>query len=285
METWIVFAILSAFFAGLYSFALKIVAQFKLDPEKAIFISSLICVVLSIFALIFTHASFLLWKSIIVLAFINGAAYYVASITRIHSLHYIHTTIYFPIYKTLGPIFATIVGVFYFHDQLSQLEIIGIILGIIVPLLLISKSEDKIQENLMKGLWFLLIGAIMTTLSISAGKYLNTQVLNQEVYLFLTYIFISIIAFFRFLHQKKLNTSFNKKYFLHVATLAGVAQFFGFYTFVKAMEGDLSVAFTINAFSILIPIVLSVWFFKEHMDFKKGFVIALSILSIIFFVF
>jgi uncharacterized membrane protein len=50
------------------------------------------------------------------------------------------------------------------------------------------------------------------------------------------------------------------------------------------MEWNLAIVSTITSFSILIPIVLSVIFYKEKMTYKKAFVIFLSIISIILFI-
>jgi uncharacterized membrane protein len=66
--------------------------------------------------------------------------------------------------------------------------------------------------------------------------------------------------------------------------LIGIFHFLAFMTFQKALTGNLAVVFTINSFSILIPIILSIIFYKDHFNKKKAFVIALSIVSIILFI-
>jgi multidrug transporter EmrE-like cation transporter len=63
-----------------------------------------------------------------------------------------------------------------------------------------------------------------------------------------------------------------------------VFHYTSFYCFTRALEGNLAVVFTINSFAILIPIILSIIFYKDHFNFKKAFVIALSIVSIILFI-
>ena len=57
-----------------------------------------------------------------------------------------------------------------------------------------------------------------------------------------------------------------------------------FLTFTKAVEWNLAIVYTINSFSILVPIILSVIFYKEEMTYKKAFVIFLSVISMLLFI-
>jgi len=55
------------------------------------------------------------------------------------------------------------------------------------------------------------------------------------------------------------------------------------YFIIKATEVSLAISYTINSFYILIPIILSILIYKEHMNLRKGIAIVLSLLAIIFF--
>ena len=57
----------------------------------------------------------------------------------------------------------------------------------------------------------------------------------------------------------------------------------GIFFIFKATEVSLSISYTINSFYILIPIILSMIIYKEHMNLRKGVAIVLSLLAIIFF--
>ena len=72
---------------------------------------------------------------------LSGFLYLLVDGLRIKSLTYIDTAIFFPIYKALGPAMVTLAGVFIFFENLSRLELLGIVLGITVPLMLIHRSE------------------------------------------------------------------------------------------------------------------------------------------------
>jgi multidrug transporter EmrE-like cation transporter len=109
------------------------------------------------------------------------------------------------------------------------------------------------------------------------------------------FVFVSAIAgiltswlsykWFKKQHNKKgIDEKYTTKNIYSFAFVLGFFNITSFYAFAKAMEGNLAVAFTINSFSILIPIILSIIFYKDHFDMKKGFVIALSIVSILLFI-
>ncbi|MCA9487000.1 EamA family transporter [Candidatus Woesearchaeota archaeon] len=68
-----------------------------------------------------------------------------------------------------------------------------------------------------------------------------------------------------------------------IGMLNGVFYFLMFYFFTLALKGNLAVVYTINSFSLLVPIILSIFIYKEHFDMKKGIAIALTILSLFFF--
>jgi uncharacterized membrane protein len=53
---------------------------------------------------------------------------------------------------------------------------------------------------------------------------------------------------------------------------------------ILALEGNMAVVYTINSFSILITVLLSVFFFKEHFNFKKALAVIASVLAGVFFI-
>jgi drug/metabolite transporter (DMT)-like permease len=58
-----------------------------------------------------------------------------------------------------------------------------------------------------------------------------------------------------------------------------------FGTFMKALSlSPLSLLYTIHAHYILIPIIFSVFYYKEHIDRKKVFAVFLSMIAIAFLI-
>jgi drug/metabolite transporter (DMT)-like permease len=287
MENWIILAIIFSFAAGMFSFTLKIAA------EKGIPASRLMMHVYSwgvLFSFLLFYNSFQIGDimSVVIFAFLHQFFYYLAIITRVRSLEHIDSTIYFPLYKTIGPIIILIVSFLFFHESLNVSGWIGVILGIVTSMLLISKKESHRQGNLSKGLILMFVGTLLTTLTVMVGKIVRTGDFNIELYILLSMCFGLLLSLITFLRPFKIQErsslgSKNKKIYL-LGFLSGIALFGTIYSFTLALEGHTAIVYTINSFSILIPVLLSVFFFKEHFNIKKGAAILSSILAGIFFI-
>ncbi len=63
--------------------------------------------------------------------------------------------------------------------------------------------------------------------------------------------------------------------------VSGTLGFFATYTLLQALlSGLVSIVYVIVAHYILIPIVLSVWWYGEHINFRKVAAIVLSLVAI-----
>ncbi|MCA9459331.1 MAG: EamA family transporter [Nanoarchaeota archaeon] len=281
MESWFLFALLSAIFAGLFNFMLKISAEKNHNSSLVILYSYLSGLTISGIFLSFNLENLDSLLFIIFLAFINSLFYFFATLTRIESLKYIDTTIYFPLYKTFSPIFIALISYFIFTENLTRFEFIGIISGILVPLLLINQAENKKQKNMKKGLIYLLIGIIFVLITTSTGKIIMEKDLNLYIYIFFTPLFGLVFSYFTY--KKTYNENHSSHKLKRIGILNGFFYFIMFYTFTLSMKGNLAIVYTINSFSLLIPILLSVFIYKEHFDKKKTLAIILTILSLYFF--
>ncbi|MDQ7022206.1 MAG: EamA family transporter [Candidatus Gracilibacteria bacterium] len=221
----------------------------------------------------------------ILLAILNTIFYFLSTIYRVKSLDNMDTTLVFPLYKTFSPILITIISLFIFGESLNFKETLGIIVGIIVPLLLITKTENNIQKNLKLGIIFVIATSIFGAISNGFNKAIYNFEINVDLFVLLSLIagtFISIFSYKVF--DKKEKKLYSKKGIYKFGVLLGFFHFMSFYTFTLAVKGNLAIAYTINSFSILIPIILSVIFYKENMTYKKAFVIFLSIISMLLFI-
>ena len=142
---WFIFALLSAVFGGLQSFAQKVAAHERHDTSLMSAVSALIS---SLLALVFfvitapgTEISSTLWW----LGLASGFLFIGFSITRLESLQFIDAAIFFPLYKVLGPALVAAIGIFFLKDVVALPELIGIALSCLVPLLLLSRHENHRQ--------------------------------------------------------------------------------------------------------------------------------------------
>ncbi len=287
MELWFVYALLSALSAGLLTFLFKVAAVKNHNGSivmmyaygtLALFSSG----VLLASGAFFSNAIFL----VVLIGVAVGVSFALSNIAKVASLRYIDTAIMFPIYKTLGPIVVTIIGFFAFGERFSMYEMFGIAAGVIVPLMLLHKSEKSRQNNLSAGLLYMLLALAFSFVGVIFQKIVSDTQMNLWIFLAATGYSGSIASFgLYYWRQKQINFPLIfSRTMLSLGIVAGLLEVGATYGFMKALEGgQLAVAYTILSFYILIPIVLAVWFYKEHMNLRKGVAIALSILAIIFF--
>lgn len=289
MENYIFWSILSALVGGLYTFTHKVIAERNYDTNLSNIYGYSTATVLAFFYCISVWAfqvSLQQFLYTLVFAFINLAFFYFSILTRVESMKNIDTVIFFPLYKTFWPIIITLVSILGFSEVLSPKEALGIITGITVPLLLITKTEHRIQKNLYLWISLVIVTALATSISSVAVKMVYIFQGNSDLFLFLGLLFWIIFSssFYHFRSKKHIHKAYKKEGIIPFSIIAWVLHFWGFITFIKAMDGNLAIAFTINSFSILIPIILSIIFYKEHFNFRKGCVIVLSIISILLFI-
>ncbi len=287
METWILYALASAFIGGFYAFSFKVIAQRNYDTYLSTIYSYGIATILSWLLLIYSGnipeigtVFFLVGF----MGFINIFFYSTSILTRVESMRNIDSVIFFPLYKTFWPIMVTTVSVFIFQEHLSWREIMGIIFGILVPLMLLTKSENHIQKNLWKGVIFVVITSILTSISSIIPKFIHVWNYDIELFIFTSFLFGMMFSVVGYLfHSKKSDKKYRTHQIAPFSMVVGMIHFLAFYTFMRAISGNLAIAFTINSFSILVPIILSIIFYGEHFNLKKGIVIGLSIISILLF--
>ena len=287
METWLIWAIVVIFVSWLHNFTLKIAAERNYDVSVINFYSYLIGVIFLGVYLIYDFKNIDFWNIYIIalLSFGNSLFFFLSMFSRVKAMKNVDTVIFFPLYKTFWPILVTIISLFFFKETLEINEIIWIIIWICVPLLLITSSENKRQKNLYLWIIFILITSVLTAFSGSMWKEIMVENLNIWLYLFIWSVFgliFSIISY-KFITNKNKN-KYNKKWLLKISLISWILHLLSFISFSLALVWNFAVVFTIASFSILIPIILSIIFYKDHFDFKKGLVIILSIISIIMFI-
>lgn len=287
MEAFIIWAIISAITSWLYNFWFKVITQRGYSTYYSTLWSYSVAAILSFW---FMFADGFSWfhnisiPLLIFFAFWNIFFFYLSVISRVESMKNIDNVIFYPLYKTFWPIWVTLVSLFYFWEALTGREALWIIAGICVPLLLITKSETKRQKNLVVGIIFMLLTAFLSTLSPIFVKLSNNAWYDTMTYVFLSFfIWIFFSYAWHMYEKKKLKKTMNQSGIYKFALIIGFFHFLTFYAFTKAFEGNIAIAFTINSFAILIPIILSIIFYGEHFDFRKWVVIVLSIISILLF--
>lgn len=285
MELWFIFAVASAVTGGLWSFINKIIAERGYDSFWLITWSSLFAALSSLILLLINGQTYVFWHESTLAALTIGSVFFASVVIRIEALKNIDAAIFFPIYKTLGPALAIIIGVTFFRESFSGFEWLGLILSLLVPILLISKSEKFRQKNLLNGLLLTLAVVFIAAATVSVSKYGSDTTLDQWFYLFLIEVFMFLTgACLLFSKRRTLLWTKPDREFMKTAFWMGLTKYASTACVILAFAsgGTLGIVYTINSLYILIPIVFSIIYYHEHWNVRKVMAIVLSVLALWF---
>jgi drug/metabolite transporter (DMT)-like permease len=287
MEIWFYLALASAVAGGIGAFTSKVVAVRNADIAVLNTYASVISAAI-LFCCTWYFAGFAsFWALSTVVAFVGAATYLFTLILKVSSLREIDSAIFFPLYKVSGPLFAIILGIIFFSESFSRTEWMGLTFSLLVPLMLITRSENMRQKNLARGIYLLLAAAVIGSISIALFKYGTDITHNVWLYLLVSDLFLAFSSVLVLLRKYKSGTLAHMKsettpQSLKLVGVMGLAQASGAATmiFAFAAGGALGIVYTINSLYILIPIILSIIFYNEHWNLRKAIAILLSMVAL-----
>lgn len=281
VENWFYWTLIATIFAGMHVFLQKVGSKRGYSSNLLNTYSTLISGLIGLIIIIWTGELYSVSWLILIVGTINGAIYLIGSGLRMEAMKYIDTTILLPLHKFLSPIFALFIGILFFGELFTTKEWIGIGLGILVPLLLISRSEKDRQNNLSKGLVFLTISAFIVATNAAVSK--EGVIFFNSVLMFATVSHLGSVPLGLIFHKvmnNKSNSSHHAfdKGLIKISFVCGIIQFISYYTFLYAFAagGPLAIVYTIHSLYIVIPIVMSIIIYNEHCNLRKVIAIVLS---------
>jgi len=225
MEIWLIYALLSLFFAWVQNFIFKVCAvrnyNVSIVNKYTYFVSAIFWFV---FFLIYFR-DYPIWNLKITLffAFLHSFFYSLSIFSRIKSMQNIDSVIFFPLYKTIWPILVTIISLLFFNETLTIKEVLWVIIGITVPLFLINNTENKIQKNLFLWVLFILVTAILTSISSSFNKEIMAWIYNFPLYIFASWVFWTIFSYITHYWNKKNNHKYNKNWVIKFSIFSWIS--------------------------------------------------------------
>lgn len=287
MEMWFILALVSAVMGGLYIFTTKVAAERNYDIVLLSTMSVVLAAITFFFVTLAVSDFHGVNRFMLMAVLVNAITYMWVNVLRHNAMQCMDTAIYYPIYKTLTPALTVLVGIFWFAETFTAVESVGLILGLLVPLLLITRSENTRQKDLGRGLRLLLFAAVLAVIATAFVKIGTDH--TDNTWLFITLIdsglavFGFMILFFQNNKQPlgaRLAASRDKK-FVALLLWMSVLQVISFSAFVFAIDaGPLGIIYTINSLYIIVPIVLSIIFYNEHWNVRKIVAIVLSVAAL-----
>ena len=285
METWFVAAVGGAVLAGVSNFFFKIVASRGYDAEAFSLWGGATSAILTGSAALLFHNSLLQVNFFTMLMLVSGIVAAFCGIMKVYALRHIDSTIFFPLFKLLAPGLAIIFGVTWFAESFTSAEWIGMLLGLTVPLLLITKAENGRQTNLKAGLILVLLtaltsafSAVLSKLVIDAGILVLVGLFYSSIGVFIgTVITITLKRGVRLTLNHIQTNSCIRTIFYGSLRAIFISFGFGLILYAYASGGTLAIVQTIHSMYILVPILLSIIFYNEHWNLQKAIAIILSV--------
>ena len=289
MEVWIIYALITSLWVGLYWFAQKIKAE---NPKQSdtgfIFYTYLIFLVTGLTWVYLTWESWVLYDyTAMTYSFWIMFLYTIVVKTRLLSLRYLSSSTYFINYRIFSSIWLLLLGMFVFSETISFKEILWVLVGFIVFYLLIEKKDNtESKKDLQRGFIFMFIWSICIAGLQSINKDFALSWLN--IYFLVLYsgffgiIFAILLKGKEKIYQIVEIQSWRQGVFLITSwiifSIATVTNNLAF------IWWDLAIVYKIISYSLFIPIILSIIFYKEQVSSKKLIAFALTVLSIFLFI-
>ena len=290
MELWFWFAVAGAVIGGAPSFIMKIAAQRKYNAELFIFSSAALTCIVMLPIAAWKGTAGINW-TILAIVTAGGMLSSLGGIFRINALKHIDTTIYYPLVKLLSPALAIAFGIVFFAESFTKIEWIGLMSGLLVPLLLITRAEEGRQNNLFKGLVLVAFTGFLSAIIAAINKY-GADIYGDVIWLLAGTSFGVLVGAFLFIVYKQGLSNFyshvkndTSKDMMYLASSRGVLILvsFGCILYAYSIGGTLAIVHTIHSLYILIPIVLSIIFYNEHWNIRKIVAVILSVTALAMF--
>lgn len=273
--------------AGISNFGFKIAAKNGFDAQTFTFYGGLTSILFAGLGLILLRPEGLQTVTLILITVSAGVLASQGNALKVLALRYIDTTIFFPLFKLFSPLLAIIFGIVFFAEQFDVREWIGIVLSLVVPLLLISKIENHRQQNLLMGLVFVMLVAMTSSVAAALNKYAIEIGMSEWATLwYLSWgIFVGTLTMIslklRTLPIRHVIDSTSVR-LVQSAVFRSVLISASFLCVLYAYGhgGGLGIVQTIHSLYIVIPIVLAVLIYQEHIDWKKVAAVVLSIAAL-----
>ena len=281
MEPWIIYGLIGATFMGIGNFYSKLITEKGINRNR-VFIYSMFSFTLVSFIFLLVNSSHLYASIFIaILALIRVATGIEKHLFSMESLKYIESSIYFPIHQIIHIFLVLIVGGVFFHEYLNIPQMIAVLLWIMIVLFLTDKENRSIQVDYKKGFLFLLISNVFLLTSSSINKYIAHIGFDIP-----TYIFISGLAgtlYVAFTKKDAFDTVEKEKKLQEMKVWFSRGLFFSIWylcVLYALQSWPFVLVQVLLILSILIPILLSIFFFDEKINNKKIWALLLFIAMI-----
>lgn len=227
---------------------------------------------------------------LVMLAGIQGVLYFLTTAMRLEALHTkIPAYVVFPIVKS-SVVFIVIMAAFLFDEWASLREpkqAGGIILAVTAMYLLLEWRRNIRSGGFDKGISYAVLAMLASGGAALLAKYTFVAIGEVSIFAFILISNATNLLLAGLMSRRSASPVSRQSYAIGVRSgvMMGLAGFGGLAAFLQAIQyGNLSVVASINALTILIPVLLSAWLYSERLTARKLVAVLFSIIALVLMV-
>jgi drug/metabolite transporter (DMT)-like permease len=282
MTNWYVLSLIALLCIGIQRFLYKVAAERKCNAAwvTASFMATVTLLSAAFFLL--SPETLPSLPFLLMVALINSSAFVIASITHIEALKRIPATVAYPLMR-FDTLIAVLFSIVFFGDRLSPWQGLGLLFALVAITLFAREIEGPRALLRGKAIGYCLVavgvlgGAVATISSKFAALYTNELAFMASSYLFGT---VFSLALGKTLQAGDVHRDPKDAFLMGV--VMGVANFVGFYSFLKALsQGPLSVIAAVTGMHFVISVILSVLIYREKLSWPRVIAIMATAIAVI----
>ncbi len=288
MELWFIYAIIASISIGINGYLIKLLADRKTDGAIVTFFQWLTYLLLWwIGNSVFGYSWFEMENMIVILFSLSIAIIIFLNLRiRVQALRYLSSSEYYIGYRIFTTIGLIVVGIAFFHESISLSQFFWLFLGSIAIALLLEEDRGLRHSRSWKKACMLLIVSVIAGVVIQIiGKIQWISSLPIPTMLFYQWIMMMLISsvFDRkkitvFFHWKKNDILLTLVILIPATICVYIAAVYNLLAYSE--WGNVSVVTKILAYSLFVPIILSIVFSQEKIGYKKTIAFFLTIVSL-----
>ncbi len=290
--SWFFLSIIAALLWGFENFLYKTSARRNYNSAKITAILGITVTALSVLLFFVSSEELINPRYLLFIGFLNAVTFFISLITRFEALKKVAISIFYPINRTGSLLLMVVFSYTLLHQNLTPLQILGLVFAVIAIYLLPSNRNSKDSHTLLKaGLVLTFVSTIFSALGNLTLQYASDNV-GTYAFTFLAYGFSVVFSFLLGQFMKDAQPKANERSGIIkdifgiyiIGALIGILNFVGLVLFIEALKtGPFSIVGAITNFSLLITLSLGIFIYKEKPSIKHIIGIVLSFISLFLF--
>lgn len=220
--------------------------------------------------------------TLLLLATINSAAFALGTVVNMEALRRLPTAITFPLTR-LSILLVIGFSILYFGERPGPWQWLGILLGLAVVVVLAGDLGGTAALRQQRGSGLLLVAACVLCGAVaSISSKFAAIATSKTAFMALSYLLGTIFSLAMARTWKRGDSAPRTGAVVGIGVLMGLLNFAGFYAFLAALEqGPLSLIALITGMHFVIPVALSVLFYREKITPRRWLGIGLTLLAVL----